>query len=109
MPHAWRGGLAMVVCRGRGHGLALRLRAQHLLADRRVLPALQALHGILPPAKAKLHGIGVVSGQLRRALQAAEGVHVEAKKRVAGGFSLPYSKWFQVHRKARPSGSAITA
>lgn len=87
----WRG-LAAIVGRRSGHGPALGLLIQHLLADLGVLPALKALHSILPAAKTKLHGIGVVAREFDCALQAAERVHVIAEERVAGRLDLAVFK-----------------
>ena len=61
MADGGRSGLAAIVGRRSGDGLALRLLIQHLLADLGVLPALQTLHGILPAAETQFHGVGVVS------------------------------------------------
>ena len=59
MPGAGRHGLAMVVGRRSGHGLALVTGLQNLLAKRRILAAAQPLNGVLGTAEPLLHRLGL--------------------------------------------------
>src|ERR1700728_212809 len=77
-----RCGLAVIIGRRRGNRLALRLSTEQLLADRRILPALETLNGILSAAETQFHCVGLLPRQVYGALQSALGLDVEFEQSV---------------------------
>jgi hypothetical protein len=61
MAGAGRGGLSVVVGRGRGDRPALLNRLDQSLAELRILSALQVRNCILGAAQAKFHVVGILT------------------------------------------------
>lgn len=76
----------MVVCRWSGDRLVLRDGLDQLAAEFRFLATLKIGNGIQGAAEAHLHGVCIVAGQLKGALEAAEGVNVVAEDDIVGRF-----------------------
>jgi len=81
---AGRLGLAVIVGRRGGDWLALDVLLEGLLAEWRVLAALQAWNNILSATEPLLHGLGFLAAEQLSALQAADGVEIVAKDTIPG-------------------------